>query len=409
MKRLPLEGVRVVDLSMMWAGPYATHLLGEMGAEVIKVESPRAWDNVRTLLPIPGPEPWNASFYFNDYNREKKSLTLDLAQPRGRELFLALVARSEAVIENYRADVLDKLGVGWKALCQAKPDAILVSMAGFGKTGADRELVGFGPIVEQMAGLASLTGYGDDGVPFKTGISYGDPVAGVAATGALALALIQRRRTGRGTWIDLAQRETMAQMLGEAFVAASRRGEEPVQRGNRHPSWAPQGVYPCDGREQWLALSVRSDAEWRSLAGRIGAPELAGLSLAERRARHDELDAAIERWTRTQDAAAAQDALQALRIPAARMLDSDSIHWDAHLLARDYWDFLQHPRMQPFPQPAPVWRLAEAQPRPRRPAPLFGEHNREILCGLLGVPEAELAELAAAGVIGDAPIGAGVG
>jgi len=408
-RRLPLEGIRVVDLTMMWAGPYATHLLGEMGAEVIKIESPRAWDNVRTLFPIPGPEPWNASFYFNDYNREKKSLTLDLAQPRGRELFLALVSRSDAVIENYRADVLDRLGIGWDALRAARPDIILVSMAGFGKTGADRELVGFGPIVEQMAGLTSLTGYGDDGVPYKTGISYGDPVAGTAAAGALVLALIQRRRTGRGACIDLAQREVMAEMLGEAFVAASLRGEEPVHRGNRDARFAPQGVYPCQGKEQWLALSVRSDAEWRALCGVIGAPELAGLTAAERRVRHDELDAALERWTRTQDAAAAQDALQARRIPAARMLDSDSVHWDPHLLARDAWDFLRHPRMQPYPQPVPAWRLLEANPRPRRPAPLFGEHNREILCGLLGVAEAELAELAAAGVIGDAPVGAGVG
>jgi crotonobetainyl-CoA:carnitine CoA-transferase CaiB-like acyl-CoA transferase len=408
-KRLPLEGIRVVDLTMMWAGPYATHLLGEMGAEVIKVEGPRAWDNVRTLFPIPGPEPWNRSFYFNDYNREKKSLVLDLAHPRGRELLLALVAKSDAVIENYRADVLDKLGLGWDALRQAKPDVILVSMAGFGKTGADRELVGFGPIVEQMAGLASLTGYGDDGVPYKTGISYGDPVGGVAAAGALVLALIQRRRTGRGAWIDLAQRETMAQMLGEAFAAASLRGADPVHRGNRHPVWAPQGVYPCDGKEQWLALSVRSDAEWRALAELIGAPELAGLSREERRARHDALDAAVERWTRTQDAAAAQDALQQRRIPAARMLDSDSVHWDPHLLARDAWDFMKHPRMQSYPQPAPAWRFVEANPRPRRPAPLFGQHNREVLCGLLGVSEAELAELTAAGVIAEAPVGAGVG
>ena len=409
MKRLPLEGIRVVDLSMMWAGPFATHLLGEMGAEVIKIEAPRAWDNVRTLFPIPGPEPWNASFYFNDYNREKKSLTLDLTQPRGRELLLALVAKSDAVVENYRADVLDKLGLGFEVLTQARPDVILVSMAGFGKTGADRALVGFGPIVEQMAGLASLTGYGDDGVPYKTGISYGDPVGGVAAAGALVLALIQRRRTGRGACIDLAQRETMAQMLPEAFAAASLRGEEPVQRGNRHPRWAPQGVYPCTGKEQWLALSVRSDAEWRALCEVIGAPELAGLALEARRARHDEIDARIAAWSAEEDGAAAQEALQARSIPAARMLDSDSIHWDPHLLARDYWDFMPHPRMAQSAQPAPAWRLLEANPRPRRPAPLFGEHNREILCGLLGVPEAELAELAAAGVIGDAPIGAGVG
>jgi len=409
MKRLPLEGVRVVDLSMMWAGPYATHLLGEMGAEVIKIEGPRAWDNVRTLFPIPEPEPWDASFFFNDYNREKKSLVLDLTQPRGRELLLALVAKSDALIENYRADVLDKLGLGWEALQQAKSDIILVSMAGFGKTGADRELVGFGPIVEQMAGLASLTGYGDDGIPYKTGISYGDPVGGAAAAGALVLALIQRRRTGRGAYIDLAQREVMAQMLGEAFVAASLRGEPPVHRGNRHPSWAPQGVYACQGEQQWLALSVRGDAEWRALCDVIGAPELGALPNEARRARHDEIDERISAWAETQEAQPAQDALQERGIPAARMLDSDSVHWDGHLLSRDYWDFMKHPRMQPYPQPAPHWRLAEANPRPRRPAPMFGEHNREILCGLLGVSEAELAELTAAGVIAESPVGAGVG
>lgn len=409
MKRLPLEGVRVVDLTMMWAGPYATHLLGEMGAEVIKVEGPRAWDNVRTLFPIPEPEPWDASFYFNDYNREKKSLVLDLTHPRGRELLLELVAKSDAVIENYRADVLDRLGLGWDALQRARSDIILVSMAGFGKTGADRELVGFGPIVEQMAGLASLTGYGDDGVPYKTGISYGDPVGGVAAAGALVLALIHRRRTGRGSSIDLAQREVMAQMLGEAFVAASLRGEAPVHRGNRHAVWAPQGVYPCQGEQQWLALSVRSDDEWQALCDVLGSPELVTLSAEERRERHDEIDARIAAWAQAQEAQPAQDTLQERGIPAARMLDSDSVHWDGHLLARDYWDFMKHPRMQPYPQPAPPWRFVEANPRPRRPAPMFGEHNREILCDLLGVSEAELAELTAAGVIAESPVGAGVG
>jgi crotonobetainyl-CoA:carnitine CoA-transferase CaiB-like acyl-CoA transferase len=408
-KRLPLEGVRIADLTMMWAGPYATRVLAEMGAEVVKIEAPRAWDNVRTLIPVDSPEPWNASWYFNDYNRDKKSLTLDLAQPRGRDLFLGLVARCDAVIENYRADVLEKLGLGWDALRRARPDVILVSMAGFGKSGADRDRVGFGPIVEQMGGLASLTGYGDDGVPYKTGISYGDPVAGVAAAGALVLALIERRRSGRGAWIDLAQRETLAQMLPEAFVAASLRAEAPVHRGNRHARWAPQGVYPCAGKEQWLALSVRSDAEWRALAELIGADGLAGLAEAERRARHDELDARIGGWTREQPADAAQQALQARRIPAARVLDTDAIHWDAQLAARGFWHFLPHPCTPPWPQPASAWRLVEASPRPRRHAPLFGEHNREILGGLLGVSDAELAELAAAGVIGDAPIGAGVG
>ncbi|MFI5316192.1 MAG: CaiB/BaiF CoA transferase family protein [Myxococcota bacterium] len=407
MKKLPLAGVRVADLSMMWAGPFATRLLAEMGAEIVKIESPRAWDNVRTLLPQPGAtEPWNTSFYFNDYNRDKKSLTLDLSQPRGRELFLELVVRCDCVIENYRADVLDKLGIGYPVLQKARADVILISMAGFGKTGPEKGLVGFGPIIEQMAGMASTTGYGDDGVPYKTGISYGDPIGGVAAAGAVLLAMIARRRTGRGAWIDLAQRETMAQMIGPAFAAASLRGESPAHRGNRDPNFAPQGVYPCAGPDQWVAISARDDREWWALARAIGAAELESLELAERRARHDELDRRIESWTSLYLPREAAESLQRAGVSAAPVLDCNAIHLDPQLAARGAWVELPHPKMKSWKQPASAWRLVEAKPTLRRHAPLFGEHNREILCGLLGHPERELAELAAAGIIGDAPIGA---
>ncbi len=222
------------------------------------------------------------------------------------------------MIENYRAEVLDKLGIGYEVLRSARPDVILVSMAGFGKTGPERDLVGFGPIVEQMGGLSSMTGYGDDGVPYKTGVSYGDPIGGLAAVSAVVLALIQRRRTKRGAWIDLAQRETMAQMACEGVrrrVAARREADpsrqSPPRRGRR------RACIPCAGEDQWLAISVRDDAEWRALAATIGAPELAGLALAERRARHDELDARIAAWTQAQDPQAAMESLQAQRIPAA--------------------------------------------------------------------------------------------
>jgi crotonobetainyl-CoA:carnitine CoA-transferase CaiB-like acyl-CoA transferase len=406
-KKLPLEGVRIADLSMMWAGPFATRLLAEMGAEIVKIESPRAWDNVRTLLPQPGAtEPWNTSYYFNDYNRDKKSLTLDLSQPRGRELFLELVAKCDCVIENYRADVLDKLGIGWDVLRKAREDIILISMAGFGKTGPEQRLVGFGPIIEQMAGMASTTGYGDDGVPYKTGISYGDPIGGIAAAGAVVLALIARRRTTRGAWIDLAQRETMAQMLGPAFAAASLRGESPVHRGNRDPHFAPQGVYPCAGRDQWVAISARDDREWWALCAAIGAAGLESLELPERHERHDEIDRRIERWTRVFGPREAAESLQRAGISAAPVLDCNAIHQDPHLAARGSWVELPHPKMKAWKQPASAWRLVEAKPLLRSHAPLFGEHNREVLCGLLGHAERELAELQAAGIIGDAPIGA---
>lgn len=410
MRRLPLSGIRVVDLTMMWAGPYATRILAEMGAEVIKVESPRAWDNIRTLIPQPGiPDPWNSSFYFNDYNRDKKSVTLDLAQTRGRELLLQLVGRSDVVIENYRADVLENLEIGYEVLRAAKPDIILVSMAGFGKTGSERSHVGFGPIIEQMGGAASLTGYGDDGVPYKTGISYGDPVGGLGAAAAVALALIHRRRTGKGANIDLAQRETMAEMIGPAFVAASLRGEDPVHRGNRSPRWAPQGAYRCAGDEQWIVISVRDDEEWSALAPLLGAGPLATLTFEQRQARHDELDAVITVWAAARDPQAAMESLQAVGVPAGRVLNSHDIHDDQNLNARGFWVALPHPKMEPWRQPSSSWRFVEANPRLRRHAPLFGEHNDEVLRGLLGLGATDMASLAEAGVIADAPVNPGVG
>ncbi len=411
MKKLPLEGVRIADLTMMWAGPYATRILAEMGAEVIKIESPRAWDNIRTLIPQPdAPEPWNSSFYFNYYNRDKKSLTLDLAQERGRQVFLSLVAHCDVVIENYRADVLDKLRLGYEVLRAARPDIILVSMAGFGKTGPERDNVGFGPIIEQMAGMTSLTGYGGpESEPTKTGISYGDPVAGIAAVGAVALGLIQRRKTGAGCFIDLAQRETMAAMIGEAFVAQSLRSEGPLHYGNRSPRFAPQGVYQMQGEEQWIAVSVRSDDEWRALATTIGAGDLAGLRFAERLARHDEIDGRISGWAASQLPREAMETLQAAGVPAGRVLDTKEIHDDPNLVARGYWVRLPHPRMHSWRQPASAWRLVEANPQLRRHAPLFGEHNREILGGLLRLTDEEIAALEAAGIIADAPVNPGVG
>lgn len=410
MKRLPLVGIRVLDLTMMWAGPYATRVLAEMGAEILKIESPSAWDNIRTLIPLEGiAEPWNASWYFNDYNRDKKSVTLDLAQARGRELFLGLVTQSDVVIENYRASVMDNLGLGYETLRAARADIIMISMAGFGKFGAERDHVGFGPIIEQMSGLASLTGYGDDGVPYKTGVSYGDPVAGKAAAAAVAMGLIKRHKTGLGVYVDLGQRETMSTLIGEAFVAASLRGEQVAQHGNRDSRFAPQGVYLCVGSEQWLAISVRTDDEWRALAAVIGADSVAGLSFHERLGRHDELDALLGAWAAGQDPQEAMETLQRAGVPAGRVLDSEKIHDDPHLAARGYWVELPHPRMHAWKQPATTWRFFEANPQLRRHAPLFGEHTREVLSSLLGVSASELDALQAQAIIGDAPLNPGIG
>jgi crotonobetainyl-CoA:carnitine CoA-transferase CaiB-like acyl-CoA transferase len=411
MKKRPLEGVRVADLTMMWAGPYATKLLAEMGAEVIKVESPKAWDNIRTLLPQPGvADPWNSAVYFNEYNRDKKSLVLDLADDRGREAFLRVVAQCDVVIENYRADVLDNLGLGYDRLLGVKPNLIVVSMAAFGKTGDDRDLVGFGPVIELMSGLASLSGYEGSDEPYKTGISYGDPVAGVYAASAVALALLKRHRTGEGSVIDLAQREGAAGLAGEEFVAASLRGvREPVHHGNRSDRWAPQGAYHCAGIQQWVVLSVVNDQQWHGLCTLLGRGDLASLEFADRQARHDELDDLISEWARELDPQDAMEQLQSVGVPAGRVLDTGDIHDDPQLLRRGFWVYLPHPQMQRYKQAGVSWRLVECHPTLGRNSPLFGEHTREVLTTLAGMSDAEIDALYEAGVTADAPVNPGIG
>ena len=407
----PLDGLRVLDLTMMWAGPFATLRMAEMGAEVIKIESPSAWDNIRTLIDQPGIEdPWNSAFYFNAYNREKKSLTLDLAQPAGRELLLRLARNADVLIENYRADVLDKLGLAPSILHAANPKLVVLSMAAFGKTGPDANYVGFGPVIELMSGLASLSGYGD-GEPFKTGLSYGDPVAGTAGVAAIALGLLALQQSGVGCHIDLAQREVAMTLIGEAFVAASR-GETPVHRGVRSDRFAPQGAYRAVGEDQWVVLSVRSDVEWASLCDAIDLDVNSPLrvyALDDRFENHDQIDAVISEWMQTRDAQVAMETLQSKGIPAGRVLDTTSILEDSQLNNREFWIEIPHPKMHAYRQQGSMWPLVTARAAPRRHSPLFGEHNSEILQGELGLTDNQLAELTAALVIARAPINPSVG
>ncbi|HZQ35377.1 MAG TPA: CoA transferase, partial [Dehalococcoidia bacterium] len=315
-KPLPLTRVRIADLTAVWAGPYATRLLADMGAEVIKVESASSPDLLRTLglLPPGTPKSYNRAAYFNHNNRNKFGCAIDLATPQGRDLFLQLVAVSDVVIENFRADVLDKLGLGYEVLHGVRPDIILVSMPGHGKTGPEAGHIAYGTHVEQLAGLVSITGYEGE-VPHKSGISYGDPVSGTAAAGAVMAALLYRRRTGRGQFVDLSQRESLTTLLGEYVVGYSMTSRVPGPQGNGHPAWAPHGVFRCDGQDQWVAIAVRNDAEFAALCRVIGREDLAadprfadGLTRHRHRAELVEPNTA---WTSSRSPFEAAAALQA--------------------------------------------------------------------------------------------------
>lgn len=424
---LPLHGIRILDLTMVWAGPSGVRLLADMGAEVIKVESARSWDMLRSLHFLSGPPEgwWDKAAYFNHNNRNKYGITLDLQTERGRELALQLVAMSDVVFENYRADVIGKLRLDYDYLRAVKPDIILVSMPSHGKTGPEAHHVAYGTNVEQLSGLASLTGYPGMG-PHKSPIAYGDPNAGAIAAAAALAALLHRSETGEGQHVEVAQWEAMVGNIGEfvlgwqmalrddvhAGVQADIEAWSEAQRiGNRHRSRV-QGVYastPASDTDSdaWVAISVGTDAEFAALCGVIGRSELVRderyADVASRHRNHDQLDAIIGAWTRerTQDEAARS--LQAAGVSAAPVLKLQRLLEDEHLRARGFWETVAHPAAGEWDMEGPVWRMSRTPAHVRLPAPRFGEHNAWVLGDLLGLSPEEIAELEASGVTARKP------
>jgi len=406
--KLPLHGIRVLELTMAWAGPYGTRLLADMGAEVIKIESVDNWDVLRALN---GQRPdvervWDKSPYFNALNRNKYGCALDLANPRGRDLFLRLAAISDVVIENFRAEVMENLSLTYEAISQVNERLIVVSMPGHGRTGPERDFVTYGTTIELLSGLAHLSGY-EGGPPHKTGIAYPDPLAGIAAAGAVALALWDRRRTGRGQYIELAQRENMISVIGEFVVAFSMNGREPPRRGNRHSSMVPHGCYPCVGDDQWLTIACESDAQFAALCAAIGRAELARDErfgdVVSRRHHQDALDEIIAAWSHDRTKEEAAESLQAAGVPAMPVLSVPEVFADEHLRAREFFEPVSHAIAGAWEIEGPHWRMSETPAHVRFPAPAFGEHNAYVFRGLLGLSEEELTQLEAEGVTGTTP------
>jgi crotonobetainyl-CoA:carnitine CoA-transferase CaiB-like acyl-CoA transferase len=392
-----------------------------MGAEVIKVESCSRLDISRgparpgpesaRLYPNdePGERPWNRAGHYVHRNGNKLSLTLDLAAARGKELFLRLVTVCDALFENYRASVMDRLGLGYAALSQANPRLVYVKISSQGATGPEKDYGSLGSTLEQTAGLASITGY-EDGRPLMTNETYPDPVVGILAVGAFMAALRRRRHTGLGTFIDLSQREVTATMLGEYLVDYGLTGRVAGPMGNRHPLRVPQGVYPCQGNDMWIAISVGSDDEWRSLCQAIGQPQLAQdprfATVLARRQHQAALDQFLTAWTRERDHNQAMHILQAHGVPAGAVLTGDETLADPHLEARGFWDVVNHPEAGTYKQFTPPWRLSRNPRRVAVPAPRLGEHNHYVLGDLLGMSAQDIAALEAQGIIGTRPAGA---
>ena len=399
---LPLQGLRVLDLSMGWAGPVCTRTLGDLGAEIIKVEAIQYPDWWRGVDPRPSffeQKLYERDVRFAFQNRNKRGITLDLSRPRGAALLKRLVAQCDAVVENYARDVLPKLGLDYPVLRRTRPDVVMLSMPAFGGQGPWRDARAYGSTLEHASGLPTVSGAAD-GPPLTNQLAYGDPVGGMNAAAALLAALLHRKTTGEGQHVDLAQVECMFPLVAPWIIAQSVLGSPGPRRGNRHPDQVPHGAFPCEGKG-WVAVAITDDAAWRRLCAVLERPDLAGLGLDERRAREDELEELLAGWTRSRDADAVMGVLQVNGIAAGVLRWPTELRRDVHLRARGFWQEVERPFLGRHALPSAPIRPAGGPPlKIHRPAPTLGEENAAVLSGILGLSEAEIAALGEEGIIG---------
>ncbi len=416
-----LNGLRILDLTQVAVGPYATLMLGFMGADVIKVESCSRTDISRgPARPVahsaavypqgePGERPWNRVANYVHRNGNKRSLTLDLATTRGKDLFLQLATQCDVLVENYRASVMDRLGLSYDILSHLNPQLIYVKISSQGSTGPEKDYGSLGSTLEQTAGLASITGY-EEGPPLMTNMTYPDPVVGLLAVGALMAALRLRQQTGHGTFVDLSQREVTTALLGEHMLDYAFTGRVAGPTGNRHPHRVPQGVYPCQGDDMWIAISVGNDDEWHALCQAIDQPDLAHkpqFNTPIARYQHQtELDTILKAWTQTRGHYEIMHLLQSKGVPAGAVLQGGETIIDPHLAARGFWDTVDHPEVGPYKQVTTPWKLSKNPRQTATPSPGLGDHNHEILSTLLNLPDSDITQLATEGIIGTRPTGA---
>jgi benzylsuccinate CoA-transferase BbsF subunit len=396
-----LDGVRVVDFSWVGAGSFTTRFLAEHGADVIKIESSTHLDSLRVGPPFAGGiKGVNRSGYFAERNADKRSVTIDLKHPDGPGLVRRLIEGADIVANNFRPGVMDGLGFGYDDVAAINPGVIYLAMSMQGATGPESTYLGYGITIAAVSGLTALSA--EPGrYPVGTGTHFPDhvPNPGHAVVAVLA-ALRHRRRTGEGQQIELAQTETTIAGVGPQLMKWTADGEETPPRGNGDPRWAPHGVFPTAGDDRWIAIVARDDAEWRALAAELGLDAEAGLTTASRLADADRIAADVARATRERDGVELMHRLQAAGVPAGVVADARFlVDQDPQLAARGHWRRLDHPEMGPALYGTAPFRLSATPGVLDRPAPLLGQHTREVLHELLGLDEARLDQLEADGVL----------
>jgi crotonobetainyl-CoA:carnitine CoA-transferase CaiB-like acyl-CoA transferase len=407
-----LKGIRVLDLTMVFAGPVSSRILASMGAEVIKIESAVRPDVFTrgNVYPEndPGAEPWNRGSLFHSLNAGKLGITLNLGSDKGRDIFKRLVKISDVVMENYSPRVMENWGLGYEELKKIKPDIIMASMSGLGHTGPLHDFYMYVPGMEGMSGLTHMTGYPDE-PPMLSGFSYGDWTSGGASSAAILIALFHKKSTGQGQFIDLAGREAMIANVGNIIMDYTLNKRVQNRMGNDEPYAAPHGCYRCKGEDNWINIAVQNDEEWTGFCDVIGNPDWCKLdkfgNLVKRWNNRSELDKLVEEWTIKQDKFDLTEKLQKTGVPAGAVLTIKEVNLNPHLIERGFFSVIDHGEgvgKRPIPNQIPAKFNNKESFVPAR-APRFGQDNRYIFGELLGIPADELAVLEAEKIIGGAP------
>ena len=402
--RLPLEGLRVLDMTWAWAGPFCSMNLGYLGAEVIRLESEKRSDLYRRL-PI-YPEGWeptlNISGMFNQWNQGKSSLAIDLGSSEGLNIVKELVKRSDVVVQNFATGVMERLGLGYDDLRDLNPGIILASISGYGQTGPYKEYMGYGPAIPPLTGLSVGTGHLHGG-PEEIGLSMPDPTAGITAALAVVGALFRRDETGVGDHLDVTLWESTAVLNTSGWMNFSMNGVEPERMGNRNERMAPHGCYPCRGEDAWVSIACSSDAHWQALAKEID-PGLSGdtrfSSFEQRKANEDEIDFLIAEWSSSRDRWDITRLLQNIGIAAFPTMTTQDIVEDSHLAERGFIERLPHPEVGPRAHSGIPWVTSNTVSRVRSSAPCLGADTDRHLKEILGYTPEHIADLYSRGVIG---------
>lgn len=432
MSKLPLEGVRVVAMPVVFAGPFATMLLADLGAEVILVESVFHFPPVtRGYFPRPpqelvpttgatfggtggiqtyvdhwaGDRPWDRFVMFHALGRNKMSCCMDLTRPEGVDVFKRLIKTSDVFLESNAPSAMEKLGLTYDVLSEVNPELIYLSMPGLGCTGPQKYCSLFGAQLQALAGHTWLTRYPDlDYTTTQSLLFHCDASSGATAAFAVLCGLHHRRRSGKGQFIDLAQLETVVPHLGEAMMDYTMNGrvQEPI--GNRHPSMAPQGVYRCRGEDRWVAITVSSDAEWQGLCRAIGNPVWASderfSTALGRLEHHDEIDKSLEEWTSCHDNYDVMYILQKQSVPAGPVMDQRDAYHDAQLQCRGFFEVVNHREAGTHRYPGMLWKMSGTPLSIRKAPPCLGEHNDYVFKDVIGMSDDEIAALEKEQIIG---------